>query len=621
MKKIKLIIPTVILVIISVITVNALSNPSVDEIISVEKKGQTTHGDYNINISNTNLGDSGYKGELFLSVDKGYYVSDLSVKFDDQELELGFEAGAENGNFFRKYNFSPLEREYQFVIPEEVSSSNKINIEITYSKKSPIDITYANYTSNQYDDNHVYDVDNYDLANEQVLVTNYLDGDLVLRDDMISNGSLLKLQFENADAYNYYKSINREDNPWIRAEAGFNHEDYLTTGEDACFNEDDNYYCLVVVKKDFSKATVGSLSVGYTELNVFTPDYLGFSVETDIQNFNDILHETGSEQIGFTETKKEANIEIFYGTKKLKLTKKTPEAIVNDNQANRTGSVREFDNVTGEGYGYSTSYEDGVATISINTYYQDKYVISINLLKNGQNVLNGPVKLNLSRFAFAGNGGQLLEVDSQGRNCHENNNGNTCNQGVYYSTQYRGILSAFYVAENTNKTQIDSLYRVNSVDKNNKTIELNDSYPEEGYKRDEDFNPHAIALFYDENDMIVETKDFDLNADTNVGGFVSKSTYNSVFSGYTSNLEVTKNYLLFDHNDRLPIKYVSYFGNHLDETIMHEIVLIGKDEAREKNIKKIALFLVNGEIEENTIPELTYGIGEGRIMEIRGGGE
>ena len=79
MKKIKLIIPAVILVIISVITVNALSNPSVDEIISVEEKGQTTHGDYNINISNTNLGDSGYKGELFLSTDKGYYVSDLSV--------------------------------------------------------------------------------------------------------------------------------------------------------------------------------------------------------------------------------------------------------------------------------------------------------------------------------------------------------------------------------------------------------------------------------------------------------------------------------------------------------------------------------------------------------------
>ena len=50
---------------------------------------------------------------------------------------------------------------------------------------------------------------------------------------------------------------------------------------------------------------------------------------------------------------------------------------------------------------------------------------------------------------------------------------------------------------------------------------------------------------------------------------------------------------------------------------MHPIVLISKDEAEAKNIKKIALFLVNGEIEENEIPSLTYGIGEGKVLEIR----
>ena len=51
---------------------------------------------------------------------------------------------------------------------------------------------------------------------------------------------------------------------------------------------------------------------------------------------------------------------------------------------------------------------------------------------------------------------------------------------------------------------------------------------------------------------------------------------------------------------------------------MHDLVLIGKEEAKEKGIVKIALFLVNGEIEEDSIPKLTYGIGEGRVMEIRG---
>ena len=52
---------------------------------------------------------------------------------------------------------------------------------------------------------------------------------------------------------------------------------------------------------------------------------------------------------------------------------------------------------------------------------------------------------------------------------------------------------------------------------------------------------------------------------------------------------------------------------------MHDLVLIGKDEAREKGIRKIGIFLVNGEIEKDSIPALTYGVGEGRIMEIHGG--
>ena len=51
---------------------------------------------------------------------------------------------------------------------------------------------------------------------------------------------------------------------------------------------------------------------------------------------------------------------------------------------------------------------------------------------------------------------------------------------------------------------------------------------------------------------------------------------------------------------------------------MHDIVLIRKEDVEEKGIAKIGIFLVNGEIEKDEIPELTYGIGEGRIMEIRG---
>ena len=51
---------------------------------------------------------------------------------------------------------------------------------------------------------------------------------------------------------------------------------------------------------------------------------------------------------------------------------------------------------------------------------------------------------------------------------------------------------------------------------------------------------------------------------------------------------------------------------------MHELVLIGKEEAKDKGIVKIALFLVNGEVEEDDIPELTFGTGEGVVLEVRG---
>ena len=176
-------------------------------------------------------------------MDKGYYVSDLKVTFNNQDLELGFEAGSENGNFFRQYNFNPLESEYQFLIPEDVSQTKKINIEITYAKKAAIDITYQNYEGNQYDDDHVFDVNNY--GSEKVLVSNYLDGDIVLRNDNIENGTLLKLQFDSLADYNYYKSISREESPWIRADTGVDHENYIAAGVEGC--NDNDYYCYVIV--------------------------------------------------------------------------------------------------------------------------------------------------------------------------------------------------------------------------------------------------------------------------------------------------------------------------------------------------------------------------------------
>ena len=62
---------------------------------------------------------------------------------------------------------------------------------------------------------------------------------------------------------------------------------------------------------------------------------------------------------------------------------------------------------------------------------------------------------------------------------------------------------------------------------------------------------------------------------------------------------------------------IEYFEGHLEDTLMHDMVLISKDEVQEKGITKITLFLVNGEVEEDNIPELTFGTGEGIVLQIR----
>ena len=621
MKKILTLFSLVLFVIISVFVVKALDESNPTEVINVTKLGEAAHGDYNLEIRRTDLADatSGYLAALNLEVDPGYYVKGLSVKLGTEDLKLGFEAGSEHGAFFRLYEFSPGNLEYQFLIPSEATSSNKIEVNITYAKKAPININYFTYESDQYDDAHIYDLNNYD--HEQVLVYNYLDGDIVLPSACTDNGCLLRLNFANDINYNAYKNIimGEGNNNWINSGAVIFDDEGRE--KNAVIAEPRNcsdslFTCDVFITKDFKDLTYGDLVVGYTRMFLYSPDFVGFDVEVDVHNFADILHELGNGVLSFTNDKKETNLEVFYGTRKIKLTRNTPRAIVNEGAENNSASLRNIDNVTGSGYGYNVTYSGNVATINIDSYYQDKMTLELNILNGGNNIFGGPVKINLDRFAFAGNAGQLLEVDSKGRNCNENNNGNTCSQGRYYSTQYRGVFNFMYINENEPAVVIDSLKDTFGI--NDGVLQISDAYPETGYARNKDFDPHAVALFYDENNMIVETKVFDLNEEVEAAGFVKKDVFNAVYSALNLSEELDKDYIFFRDQLQTPIKNIEYFEHHIDGTIMHDIVLISKAEAQEKGIKKIALFLVNGEIEENSIPELTYGIGEGRIMEIRG---
>ena len=602
--------------IISAFTVFALNVDNPRTVINLTESGETEHGNCDIDVHDTNLEEaaSHYMGVIHVTADAGYYVKSLSVTYNEEKLDLGFEAGSEQGGFFRKYEFTPDYDEYEFIIPDDATTDNKVQVAVEYAMKAPIDIYFLDLKEN----GDPVDIKDYDNTNAHMLVNDYRDGDLILPDSCADNGCALKLDFASAEAYNEYKTAKRhfgEGSSWLNSDARLDNEQLLETNNS--YFDEEHHTCYIVVFKDFKKLSSGKVEVGYTAFNVYSSNFVGFDVGVDVNNFSDILHETGGSVAAFNEDKLESNVELFYGTKKLTLTKKTANPIVNTG-ANNCESLRDFDNVVGEGYGYSTSYINGVATVTINQYYQDKLTLELEIQKNGQNIFgNKKAELKLSRFAFAGNGGQLLEVDSMGRNCKEDHNHNTCDQGTYWSTQYRGVLSSFYTNANPQKEQLTS-FILDSVEGNEVT--LSNSYESYGYARNTDFNPHAIALFYDDNDMIVETKDFDLNEDVDASGYVTANTFKSLYNGYTFNKTINDEFVDI-REYRQPMNKIAYFSEHLEESIMHDIVLIGKDEAKEKGIVKIALFLVNGEIEEDSIPALTYGVGEGRVMQIFGGDE
>ena len=614
-KKICIFILLLAVISVSVGVGYALSVTDPMTVIHVTPSGELAHGNYTLETHETNLTEapSGYLGRITVSADPGYYVKNVAATYKGQKVDFGFEAGAAQGNFFRKYDFTPMQDLYEFIIPNDASLEHKVEINVEFAEKTPFDIAYRSYKGTDYSDEALSNPNNYN--DEVMLVEGYQDGDLVLPKAVTDNGSALIFKFSE-EAYNEYKAIiiPESGNRWMRAEAVVDRNNYL---DGWC--DDDSHECYINVSKDFKDLSYGSIEVAYTKMGVYTTDYIGFGVETNVENFNDIISETGSSTIGFTKDKLNAEAEIFYGTRTLTLTTKYPKAIIQSGSVNNCGTTKTFNNVTGEGYGYSVSYESGKAVISINTFYQDELEIELNILNNSENVIGNPVKFKLNRFAFAGNGGQLLETDEHGRNCREDNNGNTCDQGIYYSTQYRGVINFMYVNENATQQTLNDIYSVDSM--TNNSIDLREEDHWEGYKRNEDFNPHAIALFYDANGMIVGTKDFDLNSEIDMEGFVSKNVFDNVFASYQLNKTMDRDYVHFPHEYPTKISNLKYFGTYLNETIMHDIVFISKDEAKEKGIKKIGLFLVNGEIDPNNMPALTYGIGKGRLMEIMGGDE
>lgn len=620
-KKVKnLIILGVVCLFASVFVVKALTHTPATDLVNITSNvGGTVTLDKvetNVNPSDISIAPessvekTNYLARILIEPNPGYYAKSLSVKQDGNDIATGFIAGAETGAFFREYGLRANETIYEFFIPEETTTDKKVQVEVEFALKEKIDISYAKYTSNNYNEEELYKESNYDFEHQTVLVEDYMDGDLILPDDFLTNGGSLIFTFPE-ESYAFFK---KDINGW----AGyFDGEDVVMVGgmdEGACV--DASHTCFMPITKDFVKSSQGRITFGYDDFRIYANNSIVFEGEGDVRNFND-----SDMLVAFNPNGLTSRIdELFYGTHTLTLRKVTPKAIINDSQTNNCGTVKTFDNVTGSGYGYSTSYNNDVLTVTITQYYQDIMTLELTVTNNNANIFSDKINIELNRYAF---NRYTTESDSMGRNCQETNNNNTCADEVYYSVQYRGVLSKFYVAEGATPIEIDTHHYVEGITSNSITLSEESNYPEHAYARDKSFTPHVLALFYNKAGMIVDTKVFDLNDEINNEGFLTKESFNSTFGSLTLNREVTANYVRFDNEHLIPMKYLDFFRDIDNAAIMHELVLIKKSEAQEKSINKIALFLVNGEIKEDDIPSLTYGTGEGRIIELRdnGGGE
>ena len=134
------------------------------------------------------------------------------------------------------------------------------------------------------------------------------------------------------------------------------------------------------------------------------------------------------------------------------------------------------------------------ATVKINSYYEQEYKLDLKLMKN-EEVLK-TIHLNLNRFAFAGNAGNLSLVDDNNNQCM---GGPTDN--CYYSTEYRGEPDVFYTTGETialNNYFEWSIQRFEDTERLEGDTIVN---PETVYEANKDFHPWAIAMFYNAHNI------------------------------------------------------------------------------------------------------------------------
>ena len=538
--------------------------------------------------------------------------------------------------------------------------NGEIMLRVNFTDFEPMDISYANFTrTDDYHDGNTLNLDHYDQTFEP-LITDYKGGDIILPSDCLANGCVLNVTLTDADFAAYKGRIDdinshsggNDQRTLVDLAMMWNHlpqdiEDANNVANVIPNNFDTNVNpendikvvqnnngtksVFVSINKYFNVTSRTEFNFGGNKNRILSEDYIGLKSRIDRKYFPE-GNDYGA--IVFNDyNHNKASLTMFYGAPEVYLYPDTVKTAVgtpvNMGTINYTyDTIESKDNSN-----FPITKEGNMFKLGISSFYEQDYAVPLVFKTGDSNAKE--VTLNLERYAFMGNGGEVLPIDEEGRNCNFDPQ-SVCNDDdhVYASTTYKARIDTFYA----NNTELDATDLPGG-----KTVELRKDYgfdlmlDEYGpgskfYARNEEFNPWAVAIFYSE-DIVMFTRSFDLGNAVKVTGFTNETISDDMVNGQakrqigdefvTVNDYDNTQYQIFGygHSFEKPIGTIKYFkeSDYNDPNgIDYQIRLATKKELESNGITKVALFLTNGELkpDDENFPELTYGVGEGKIFVI-----
>ena len=542
-------------------------------------------------------------------------------------------------------------------------------LDVTYTDFEPMDISYARYKTDEElteeQETTEYRMEDTSRYKDEYtpLVTGYIGGDIVLPEDCTSGGCMLKITLSDEN-YNLYKArldaanetAEQHDKKKILEVGGF--QDHLefenlngntveyrkeSNGNLYIENGEGTKSVYIYISRYFYQNNRADFSLGENKNRLLHENYLGLKVEVDKKYFDD-----GNDYgfLSFTESNSyKRTMTMFYGAQYFRA---EVDALISP-RADSTpgvGTLKHVYNkiVSSDTTNYPiTDKGDGKYNVGITSFYEQEYRVPL-VLKNGDTTVQN-ITLYLQRFAFRGNGGNVVLVDSNGINCRRTDQSPVCttSDNTYVSTSYRGRVDTFYANDDT--TSINTVKIFNGDIAGQPILRLDTFDNRLVYRRNESFNPWAVAIYY-RDDTVVSTKSFNLGEMVKLDGYSTDPIDNDLVNkdeGDSDNCyEISNdspatcakgieypvtgydkaNYEYFGHGMgyEIPINKIKFFDEDVYKKYQIDIPLklASKTFILENGITRIALFLTNGELkpDDSNFPELTYGVGEGAIFTI-----